>query len=386
MSEHAPSSIDRTGITMKSSLILSGVAVALVGIASVRPGGQRPSAFEDFTATVITGSLDTPWDMEWGPDSIIWVSERSGRISRVDPRTGARTTAGTVADVYESGEGGLMGIALHPDFARQPFLYAMHTYSTRGTTRNKLVRMRWNGSVLGPSETLFEGIQGGGIHNGSRIAVGRDGFLYITAGDGGWSDIAQDSNSLGGKIFRLTLAGRPAPGNPFGNATWSFGHRNPQGLVFHPTTGVLYQTEHGPSDNDEVNIIVAGGNYGWPKVHGLCDDDEREFCRAHHVIEPLTAWTPTVAIAGADLYLSDRIPSFRNSLLAASLSGSLWRMTLSSDGKRITARDQLIEGRYGRLRDVLVAANGDVYICTSNRDGRGSPREGDDRIIRLSAK
>jgi aldose sugar dehydrogenase len=365
--------------------------VAAVAVVWARPIGLGNGGLvADFTATVVTGGLDTPWDMVWGPDGMIWVSERGGRISRVNASTGARITAGTVTGVYQNGEGGLMGIAFHPDFAHQPFLYAMHTYDDRGLARNELVRMRVTNGVIGAPETLFDGIRGAGIHDGSRIVVGQDGFLYISTGDAGDGSIAQDTTALNGRILRLTLDGRPAPENPFHNATWSYGHRNSQGLVFHPTTGVLYETEHGPSDNDEVNIIERGGNYGWPTVHGMCDDDnpgEKEFCRQHHVIEPLTTWTPTVAISGADLYLSDQIPSFRNSLLATSLAGtSLWRMTLSADGKRITSRERLLEGSYGRLRDVLVAPNGDVYICTSNRDGRGSPREGDDRIIRLSPK
>ena len=213
--------------------------------------------------------------------------------------------------------------------------------------------MRWNGTVLGPPETLLENFPGGGIHNGSRIVVGPDRMLYVTAGDAGDGDVAQDLESLGGKILRLTLDGRPAPGNPFDNAVWSYGHRNPQGLVFHPSTGVLYETEHGPSDNDEVNIIRRGGNYGWPTVHGFCDDDvgsERAFCRAHAVVEPLAAWTPTIAITGADFYLSDRIPGWRGSLLATSLKAeTLFRFTLSPDGSKIVAREALLATRYGRL-------------------------------------
>lgn len=367
------------------------LASALLGVALVATCATTNSPAStggDFVETVLTRELDTPWDMEWGPDGVIWVSERNGRISRVDLNSGVRTTAGAVPDVYESGEGGLMGIALHPDFAHQPFVYAMHTYRAPTGTRNRLVRMRWDGQVLGASEVLFDGIPGGGIHNGARIAIGPDQLLYISTGEAGNSSLAQDTTSLGGKILRLTMDGKPAPGNPFGSAIWSFGHRNSQGLVFHPTTGVLYSTEHGPSDNDEVNIIQAGRNYGWPSVRGMCDDSsEQTFCQQHNVVEPLTTWTPTVAISGTDLYLSNRIPSFQNALLATSLNGSsLWRMTLSADGKRITSRERLLDGTYGRLRDVLVAANGDVYICTSNRDGRGLARDGDDRIIRLSPR
>jgi glucose/arabinose dehydrogenase len=183
--------------------------------------------------------------------------------------------------------------------------------------------------------------------------------------------------------------GRAAPDNPFGDVVWSYGHRNPQGLVFHPTTGVLYETEHGPNDNDEVNIIHRGGNYGWPNVHGRCDDDigaERAFCASQSVIEPLMTWTPTIAPTGADFYMSTRIPGWTGSLLFTALSGSLYRATLSADGRQIASIEKLLTGRFGRLRDVLVAPNGDVYVATSNRDGRGSPSSQDDRILRLTAR
>jgi glucose/arabinose dehydrogenase len=367
---------------------LATAVIAAAGIAVVQSTrASEARAADDFVAMVMTISLDTPWDLAWGPDGMIWVSERGGRISRVDPNNGRRTDAGTVSGVRESGEGGLMGIAFHPGFAREPFVYAVHTYGTLTGSYNKLVRMRLAAHKLGAPETLLDRLPGGGIHNGARIAVGKDGMLYITTGDAGNSGIAQDTTSLGGKVLRLTLDGKPAVDNPFGKGIWTIGHRNGQGLVAHPRTGVLYETEHGPGDNDEVNIIERGRNYGWPDVRGACDENsEREFCRKNRVIEPLTAWTPTVAISGADLYLSNRIRSFENSLLATSLGGSLFRMTLSADGRRITERVQLLAGAYGRLRDVLVAPNGDVWICTSNRDGRGSARDDDDRLIRLSPR
>lgn len=336
--------------------------------------------------TVVTG-LDTPWDLAWGPDGQIWVAERGGRISRVDPSNGQRATAGQVPDVAESEESGLMGIALHPAFATQPYLYAAYSYAAGDAIRNRLVRMRWDGQSLGKPEVLLDGLPGGGFHDGSRLAVGPDGLLYMTTGDAANAELAQDRGSLAGKVLRLTLDGQPAPGNPFGNAVYSFGHRNSQGLVFHPATGALYATEHGPDDNDEVNLIAAGRNYGWPTVHGFCDDDsgsERAFCQANDVVEPLAAWTPTIAPAGADIYTADLIPEWKQSLLFASLKGmALRRLVLSADGQRVTEQETLFEGQFGRLRDVLVAPDGAVYLATSNRDGRGSPAPSDDRILRV---
>ena len=364
------------------------VALAATAFSLSLSADRMQAAGDPFVVTVVASGLDTPWDLAWGPDGMIWFSERGGRISRLDPATGAHALAGSIS-VSQTGEGGLMGIAFHPDFAREPWVYAMHTYGGMFRTKNRLVRMRWDGHTLGPVQPLLEGIPGAGIHDGSRIVVGPDRMLYVTSGDAGSADVAQDRAALGGKVLRLTLDGKPAPDNPFGNATWSYGHRNSQGLVFHPATGVLYETEHGPSDNDEVNIIRRGGNYGWPNVHGMCDDDsgpERDFCRRNSVVEPLAVWTPTVAITGADFYLSDRIRGWRGSLLATSLKAdTLFRFTLSPDGSRIVAHEELLKGRFGRLRDVLVAPNGDVYVATSNRDGRGSPARDDDRIIRLRA-
>jgi aldose sugar dehydrogenase len=337
--------------------------------------------------TALVTALDTPWDMAWGPDGQLWVTERGGRVSRVNTVTRQRSVAGQVPDVAESGESGLMGIAFHPDFAAQPWVYLTHSYSASGSIRNRLVRSRWDGQSLGVPEVLVTNVPGSGIHDGSRLAFGPDGLLYMTTGDAANANVAQDRSSLAGKVLRLTPTGQPAPGNPFGTAIYSLGHRNPQGLVFHPTTGALYSTEHGPGDNDEVNLIVAGRNFGWPTVHGACDDDigsERAFCQANGVVEPLAIWTPTIAPAGADIYVADLIPQWKGSLLFVALRGAaLHRLTLSADGQRVTARETLYQGEYGRLRDVLVGPDGSVYLATSNRDGRGSPTADDDRILRI---
>lgn len=245
--------------------------------------------------------------------------------------------------------------------------------------------MRFDGTSLATPEVIFDDLPGSSIHNGSRLAIGPDRKLYVTTGDAANTSLPQNRSSPAGKVLRLELDGRPAAGNPFGNATWSFGHRNPQGMVFLPD-GTLLLTEHGPADNDEINRVEAGRNYGWPTVHGKCDGDagggEQAFCQANNVVEPLANWTPTIAPAGAAYYNASLIPGWRGSLLFVALKGAaLYRMPMSDDGRSITGEEVLLSGDYGRMRAVLVAPDGVVYLGTSNRDGRGSPRSGDDRIL-----
>lgn len=366
-------------------LPLAFAAAALPACDSATAGNpQMPNV--ELAADVVATGLDTVWELAWGPDGFIWITERGGRISRLDPQSGTVTPAGQVA-VSEIGEGGLMGLAFHPDFANQPWIYAAHTYSAQGGTRNRVVRMRFDGTSLGTPEVLLADIPGSSIHNGSRLAVGPDRLLYITTGDASDASIAQNRDALAGKILRLTLDGQPAPGNPFGTRTYSWGHRNPQGMVFTPD-GSLYVTEHGPSDNDEVNRIEPGRNYGWPAVHGRCDGDigmaETSYCSSNDVAEPLATWTPTIAPAGLAYYDAALIPSFRRSLLFATLKdATLYRLALSVDGRSIQSTEKFFVHEFGRLRAVLVAPDGSIYLGTSNRDGRGTPMPSDDRILRI---
>ncbi|MGQ0646582.1 MAG: PQQ-dependent sugar dehydrogenase [Gemmatimonadaceae bacterium] len=355
------------------------------------PGPEPGTDQVQLTVSTLAGGFDTIWELAWGPDNAIWVTERPGAISRVNPSTGAVTRLGTVAATNEIGEGGLMGLAFHPDYTTgEPWIYVAHTYSAGGSARNRVVRMRVNGATLGNPEVIIDNMPASSIHNGSRIAVGPDRFLYVSMGDAANTGLPQDRNSPSGKILRLTLTGGPAPGNPFGNAVYSYGHRNPQGLVFHPG-GALYSTEHGPGDNDELNRIEMGRNYGWPTVRGKCDGDagpnENAFCQANNVVEPLANWSPTIAPAGLDYYGGTLIPQWRGSLLFTTLKdATLYRMPLSTDGRSVTGQEKIFDGQYGRLRDVMVAPDGSVYLGTSNRDGRGSAQGQDDRILRVTAR
>lgn len=361
-------------------------ALALLITCDSATAGNTGEPNADLAVDVVATNLDTVWELVWGPDGFIWMTERGGRISRVNPQSGAVTPVGQVP-ASEIGEGGLMGLALHPDFATQPWIYAAHTYTSQAGIRNRVVRYLYEGGALGASEILLTDIPGSSIHNGSRLAIGPDRLLYITTGDASDGAIAQNRDALAGKILRLTLDGQPAPTNPFGTRTYSFGHRNPQGMVFAPD-GALYITEHGPSDNDEVNRIEAGRNYGWPNVHGKCDGDigmsESSFCAANNVAEPMATWTPTIAPAGLIYYDANLIPAFRRSLIFGTLKdATLYRLALSADGKTVTSTEKLFEREFGRIRAVMVAPDGSIYLGTSNRDGRGTPMPTDDRILRI---
>ena len=387
---HLPRSII-VRMTRLSRTLALWIALPAVGWLACGPGNDAgtagtPPPPSDLRITTVATGLDTPWDLAWGPDDAIWVTERGGRISRVNPTSGQVTPVGQLT-VTESGESGLMGMAFHPSFATQPYVFAMHSYSGASGLRNRLVRMRFENGALGAPETLIDDIPASGIHDGSRLAVGRDGFLYVTTGDASNPALARDRSSLAGKVLRVTLTGQPAPGNPFASRVHSLGHRNPQGIVFHPTRDILYVTEHGPGDNDEVNLIEPGRDYGWPEVRGRCDDDapqETVICQRDGIAEPLAIWTPTIAPSGVEFYDSSLIPAWRNSLLFTTLKGSaLVRLSMSADGRTVTAQETLYEGQFGRLRDVLIGPRGEVYLATSNRDGRGSPTGNDDRIVKV---
>ncbi len=354
-------------------------------------GSMRPSTPETrftggFQIKTLASGLETPWDLSWGPKNRIWITERKGTISRINPVNGQVTRAGRI-NAIEVSESGLMGLAFHPDFSSRPYVYVVYSYGSNGSIKNRLVRLRFDGVSLGQPEILLNRIPGAPNHNGARLAVGPDGYLYVTTGDAQNVKQAQQHGSLAGKVLRLTMDGQPAPGNPFNNAVYSFGHRNPQGIAFNPVTHALYITEHGPADNDEVNGVKKGGNYGWPEVRGFCDGDvwgEEKFCRKNKVVEPLAVWTPTIAPSGLDFYNSELFPGWKGSLLFTTLKGSaLYRLVLSPDGNRVIREEKFFEDWFGRLRDVLVGPDGEIYLATSNRDGRAWPSSDDDRILRI---
>jgi aldose sugar dehydrogenase len=337
----------------------------------------KPDAPGNLHTRVVNNSLNFPWEILWGPDNMIWMTEREGRVSRVNPQTGQVILVATIPDVASTTDfNGLLGMVLHPQFATNPFVYVVYNYfSPTNEYLEKVVRFTYNGTTLVSPMILIDGIIGkvGGafIHNGSRLAIGSDMKLYVTTGDANLRfELPQDPSKLNGKVLRVNLDGTIPADNPFGNQVWTVGHRNAQGLVF--ALGRLYSSEHGQSTDDEINIIEKERNYGWPFVEGFCDSpDELGFCSANNVREPIFIWTPTVAPSGMDFYNSNEIPQWKRSLLVTFLKDRrLRQMKLNGSGTAIESVNEFFVGQFGRLRDVAISPDGKVYICTDNGDNQ----------------
>lgn len=330
--------------------------------------------------TVLTG-LDVPWGLTFSPDGDLWLTERPGRI-----RVLSAGVLHTLTDTAAIGESGLHGIALHPAFPAEPYVFVYQTYAAGRGLRNRVLRFRYDeaGTALTEQTVLIDDIPGGQIHNGGQITFGPDGLLYITTGDAAAPELAQDPASLAGKILRIAPDGTIPADNPFGpdSPVWSYGHRNPQGLAFHPETGQLYSTEHGSSGLDELNLIEPGRNYGWPEVRGL---DHGPYAG------PLEVYDPTTPPGGAAFYTGPHKP-WQHSLFFGTLGFStesgrhLRRVALADDGRTVLASEPLYVNEFGRIRAVAMGPDGCLYFGTSNRDGRNrGPHPEDDRIMRVCA-
>lgn len=329
--------------------------------------------------SVLVQNLSHVWEITWGPDNFIWMTERGGRVSRVNPVTGAVIPLLTIPGVVSNGEGGLLGMALHPDFSTTPQVFIAYDYNNGTGYHGKIVRYIYNGTTLINPVILLDNIAASSIHNGCRLLISNQ-KLFITTGDASRSDTyPQNTSALNGKILRINLDGSIPQDNPFpGNPAWSYGHRNPQGLVV--ANNIMYSSEHGPTNDDEINIIEKGRNYGWPEVEGYCNtSNEAIFCNAHNVKEPIRAWTPTIAPCGLDFYDKNEIPQWKNSLLLVALKNArLYQMKLDAAHTAITETNEYLANKYGRLRDLCISPSGKVYIGSSN----GS----NDKIIVLSKK
>lgn len=337
------------------------------------------------TKPIKTG-LDTPWEIIWGSDNWLWVTERMGRISRINPNTGEqKVLVAKVGGVSEISESGLMGMALHPNFKDTSWVYIAYTYQTGSSLKVRVERFTYrNDSLLSPLR-IIDSITGNTTHDGCRLLVSPDRKLFITTGDAQNQPSAQNLKIFNGKTLRLNLDGsypndNPQPQSP----VWTLGHRNAQGMVIAPD-GTMFQSEHGPDNDDEINVIEKGRNYGWPTVQGFCDNAlETQFCLDSNVKEPIQAWTPTLAVCGLDYYNSSLIPEWKNCLLLTTLKAS-YLAVLKLNGTKVASVTNYFTGAasFGRLRDLCVSPDGRVFIGTSNQDGRGKPKTGDDQIIEI---
>jgi glucose/arabinose dehydrogenase len=355
--------------------------------------GEKPQKFgeefilkpEGVAVEVWAENLEIPWSFFFLPDGDVLVAERKGFIVKVSNKTREKTAIYKVPDVKVEVDAGLMGMAKHPEFPDQPYIYIMHTYENdRKELTSKIVRLKYEDNKLSEDKIILDHIPAAAIHLGGRIAFGQDGMLYIGTGDLTTPFVAQDTVSLASKILRITADGDIPKDNPFSNSpVYSYGHRVVQGFAWHPDTGMMFSSEHGPSGaevegfvkyRDEVNIIQKGKNYGYPIVVGAPNIPEYE--------DPILMWNEQAfPPAGMIFYKGD--------LFLTSLMGqTLMRIIFEDDNKTVKKTERwfaegLTQGTYGRMRDVTIGPDGYLYVCTSNTDGRADTRPGDDKILRI---
>ncbi len=333
-----------------------------------------------YEAEVVAENLHVPWAIAVSGEGRLYFTERSGTIRVIEDGKLRQQPLITFGEPFISlEEGGLMGIVLDPNFSQNHYIYVMHTYAEGNQIYNRVVRLIERNNRASIDRVLLDKIPGGRIHNGGRLKIGPDQKLYITTGDAQNAALAQDSASLAGKILRIELDGGIPDDNPFaGSAVYSLGHRNPQGLAWNRDR-TLYASEHGATAHDEINIIKSGANYGWPLVQG--DEDERE----DKIQKPLIhsgedTWAPS------GIAFVNQGP-WQGKLLVAALSGEeLLTISLNEDGTKVNRIESWLKGEFGRLREVIQAEDGSIYLTTSNMDGRGDPHAADDKIIRLVQK
>ena len=341
----------------------------------------------------VAENLEIVWSIVFAPDGRMFFTERPGRVRLIENGKLRAAPFFTVPDIELSGESGLMGMVLHPNFAANHFVYLAYAYQGAAKEQNvRVVRYRETGETLVEPKTIIEAIPASKFHAGTRLRFGPDGKLYITTGDATKQKRAQNLSSINGKTLRLNDDGTIPNDNPFVNKKdarpeiWSYGHRNAQGMDFQPETGLMFQTEHGPSiidgvslfkrtGGDEVNIVEKGKNYGWDKISHNMTKSGME--------TPIIEFSPAIAPGSGMFYRGSLFPEFKNNFLFGALKGEMI-VRLVLDGRKIVSRDNLLEKQYGRIREVAEAPDGSIYFSTSNRDGRGNAAANDDRILRIT--
>ena len=317
---------------------------------------------------VLAQNLDVPWAIDIAEDGRLFFTERTGSVMVVDKNGSLLSDPVAYINVMQNGESGLLGLVLHPNFTENHLLYVYHTYSNNSAVLNKVLMLTENDNKIVESKVIIDNIPAAERNDGGRIKFGPDGKLYIATGDAQQPELAQDAGSLAGKILRLNSDGSIPEDNPFeGSPVYSYGHRNIQGLAWHPLSEDLYASEHGPEGNDEINLIKPGSNYGWPI----------EDCSAEKFEKPILCFNPAVAPAGMTFAALDRL-GYQNDILLATLKAQHIRLVdLESD-----VESNILTG-FGRIRDIVEADDGSLYVATSNRDGRAVPSQNDDKILRI---
>lgn len=345
--------------------------------ATASPSAELPPAEGSVEVVkTLADGLASPWGVAALPGGDLLVGSRDeATVTRVDGESGKKTLLGSVPGVAPAGEGGLLGLAVAPTFGADHLVYAYFTTESD----NRIARLQYDekkpaGRQLGAPDTILRGIPKGAIHNGGRIAFGPDRMLYAGTGETGDTGLAQDASSLGGKILRMTPDGEPVHGNPGGDSTvYSSGHRNVQGLAW-DSSKRLWASEFGQDTWDELNLIEPGGNYGWPEVEGKRGKSG--------FVDPVAEWKTSQASPSGIAYAE-------GSIWMAGLRGErLWRIPLSgrADGQPLADPQAFLTGKYGRLRTVVAAGGDRLWLVTSNTDGRGTPKAGDDRILLLKVR
>ncbi|MFZ1721507.1 MAG: PQQ-dependent sugar dehydrogenase [Microgenomates group bacterium] len=336
--------------------------------------------------TVVTDLL-VPWSVVFTSSDRILITERSGAIRAVENGVLLESPLLTIAEVSSSGEEGLMGMVLDPDYQNNKYVYVCYAYPKDSLLVDAVLRLIDNGDHLKRDSVLIDDIPAAQFHAGCELGFGPDGMLYITTGDATDRTIAQSFDSLGGKILRVNADGTIPSDNPIaGSYIYSLGHRNPQGLAWHPENGNLYATEHGPSTidgppgGDEVNFILAGENYGWPRVSHQESDSA--------FIDPVLVFTPAVAPGSATFHDGTSMPQIKNNFFFAGLKGEgLFRVVFDPENPaKVLLSEKIPQVNVGRVREVIQGPEGVLYFTSSNRDGRGTIRDGDDSLYKLMVK
>lgn len=391
MRTHSPPTGRRTGCARDAATRACIATICLLGAGwmaacSDGPSGQpddgsasgaRSDALGQNAPRIVARNLEVPWEIRFLPEGDLLITERPGRLVRLGPDGGTIRTD-PVPGVVARSESGLMGMALDPDFEANQRLYLCYTAGSGDDLSNRVDRFEYGPEGLSEATPVLRGLEGARFHDGCRLEFGPNGFLYVTMGDAGSPEDAQDTGSLNGKILRIDGDGGPAPRNPFDNPVYSYGHRNPQGLAF-DAAGRLWSTEHGPSGLssgfDEVNLVIRGNNYGWPEIRG--SETAPEMVGPAVQSGSGTTWAP----AGLAWH--------EGSLFFGGLRGeALYQMEVPPGALSPTAASAPelsvvphLQEELGRIRAVRMGPDGLLYFSTSNRDGRGNVREGDDKIL-----